>query len=287
MNSLLAVSILSAAALSNQGGVPKSEVFPIETLPAEERVLAEKWLLNMLDREGLYTLIGGLKPMSSGWMSVDTQKGLAGLEVDQAQRVVRQLRVGSLIQASVLPFSRTFNGKRTLEGHVFHTGSFGRAISERQRFFSQFGITPNMPPGEAVMAFESDGTSERFRAYGYFFGYPDYAVEFFAQAADTQKNDPEKKLVPRRFLSIPTFKLPTNGFVYAVPLDHTERDEDLRLRKSAEPILAEYKRRRSLWIKADGTGASALLRDWMCESDSNCSPEIALAKAERKESEGT
>lgn len=279
MNSLLALALFSAAALNNQGSVPKSEVFPIEALSAEEQALAEKWLLNILDREGLYTLIGGMKPMSSGWMSVDTQKGMAGIEVDQAQRIAKQMRVGSLIQTSVLPFSRTFNGKRSLEGHIFHSASFAKTIQDRQRFFAQFGITPAMPPGQAVMAFESDQTSERFRAYGFFFGYPDYAVEFFAQAADTQKNDPEKKLVPRKFLSIPTFKLPTNGFVYAVPIDHTERDEDIKIRRSAEPIFAEYKRRRSLWIKADGKGATALLRDWMCENDSQCSPEIALAKA--------
>ncbi len=282
MNSLFAAALFSAAVLSNQGGVAKSEVFPIESLSTEEQVLAEKWLLNILDREGLYTLIGGMKPMSSGWMSVDTQKGLTGIEVDQAQRIIKQLRVGNLIQSSLLPYSKAFNSRRTLEGHIFHSASFSRTVSQRQRFFSQFGITPSMPPGEAVMAYESDQTSDRFRAYGHFFGYPDYAVEFFAQSADTQQNDPEKKIVPRRFLSIPTYRLPTNGFVYAVPFDHVERQEDADLRRNAEPIFTEYKRRRSQWIKADGRGAVALLKDWMCDADSNCSPEIALAKTVKK-----
>jgi hypothetical protein len=276
----LTSSFLLAPLLAVQGPtVPKSEVFPIETLTVEEQALAEEWLTAILDREGLYTVIGGIKPMSSGWMRVDTRKGLTSVEVEQAQRIVSRLRVGTLITSSVIPFARLLGEKRALEGYVFHRSAFSEAVARRQRLFSVYGITPGMPPAEAVLAFDSDETTDRFRAYGHLFGYPDYAVDFFASASETQRADPERKLVPRRFLSIPTYRLPSNGFVYAVPADHVERQEDLALRETALPVYESYKKRRAKFIGPKGRGAVNLVRDWMCRSDQECSPEIALEKA--------
>jgi len=265
----LAVALIDLQELRS---VPRTEVFPIETLAPQERILAEKWLLRLMDSEALYTLVGGLKPMSSGWISLDSRKGLMPFNVEQAQRVLSKFTVGKAITASLLPFAKTYNEKRTLEGYVFHTGAFMQAVEARQRLFSYFSITPQMPPGEAILAFDSDASTDRFRAYGHLFGYPDYAVEFFAQASDTQQADPEKKLVPRDFLSVPTFGRQTNQFVYAVPKGHTARPEDEEIRKKAAPILAMYRGLRSKWIQKDGRGSVGLLRDWMCKTDSECSP---------------
>ena len=47
----------------------RNECFPFEKLAPEKRKKAEDLLLKALDSEALYTIVGGLKPMSSGFAS--------------------------------------------------------------------------------------------------------------------------------------------------------------------------------------------------------------------------
>jgi hypothetical protein len=273
----LAVAALALAGLP--ASVPMSEVFPIERLEPALQARAEEMLLAILDREGLFTVIGGMKPMSSGWSRAQTRQGLMSEGLEQDRQAIAALTVGPLISASLQPFSRLFEGQRTLEGAVFHTRSFRQMVEREQRFFSLYGITPSMPPGEALLAFEPDATTGRFRAYGHLFGYPDYAVTFFVEAAEAQRADPESKIVPRDFRSIPTYSLPANGFVYAVPKGADERREDREMRERAAPILAMYRRLRDRFIGPGKPGPVALMREWMCRSATECSPEIAEEKA--------
>src|SRR5262245_29484350 len=44
--------------------VSRSECLPADQLPPELRAKSEELLLQLLDREGLYTLVGGLKPVT-------------------------------------------------------------------------------------------------------------------------------------------------------------------------------------------------------------------------------
>jgi len=75
--------------------------FPVETLPPADRRLAEQVLLEFGDREGLYTLAGGLKPISSDVRDVTlrvapTLDTAAVGTLEQLRRVSAALTCGDL-----------------------------------------------------------------------------------------------------------------------------------------------------------------------------------------------
>ncbi len=49
--------------------VPRLECFPLETLDSESMAHSAELLLAALDREPLYTLVSGIKPVSEGFWS--------------------------------------------------------------------------------------------------------------------------------------------------------------------------------------------------------------------------
>lgn len=257
--------------------VPRAEVFPLEELPANLRPRAEATLLRLLDSEALYTVIGGLKPMSSGWGSnrFDVERPELQ-EIEDLRQIVRTFRVGRHLTSSVLPFWRVFDGKRFTDATIFHEASVGRTVAKYQDFFGFYGVTPSSGGVQTVMAFETDATPRRNFGYGVLYGYPLHAVRFFVDAAEHQRAG--KGFVERDFLSIPVFSGSTNRFVYAVPKGHIPNADDDNLRKAAEPILADYRVRRARFIGEGKPGVVAMLRDWMCDT-SGCSPDIAVRKS--------
>lgn len=131
------------------------------------------------------------------------------------------------------------------------------------------------------MAVEYDPTPARLRGYGYLFGYPEYAVDFFVQASITQ-TEREKNhapgvetLVPRDFVSLPT----TRGerrFVYAVPKGHLANDADRLLRTAAETMFADYSARRARHIRGESpSGVLALVREWFDDGKGDVRPSNA------------
>lgn len=254
------------------------DCFPIERLPASLRPRAEALLLKILDGEGLYTLVGGLKPMSSGWLSLRFNVDAPDLAAAEKERqVLSALRCGDEIFANLQPFWRVYEGQRYLDGVIYHRGAFRRTIEAHSRFFAFYGVSPSSHPVEATMAFEVDATAQRNRGYGYLFGYPDHAVDFFVNSEAEQRKT--KKLVPRDFLHIPTFGANEGRFVYAVPKGQPANASDLALRERAKPILAYYRRLRPRFIGAGKPGVVALLRTWFSDGNQGFSSEAALRKA--------
>jgi hypothetical protein len=255
-----------------------SSCFPIEQLPAAERALAERVLLEFSDREGLYTLGGGLKPISSDVRdlqlriapSVDTAR-LADL--DRLRVVAQALHCGEL-GMFVQVFTATYTGRdsstvRSASMVVYHRQSVRAAIVRHAAFFATLGVTPNTDPREVVGAVENAPQADRWRGYGYLFGYPDDAVDFFVRAG--VEGAQTKQLVPRDFRRVETFtKYPerqggppvNSSFVYAVPKGADESEGDRRLREAAAPLYARYLPLRAAFIRADSTGAVALWRAW-------------------------
>ena len=68
----------------------RAECFPFEDLPAEQRKRAEELLLKALDGEALYTIVGGIKPMSSGFQSFQMTVRLPRIEPAEAEKIVQQ-----------------------------------------------------------------------------------------------------------------------------------------------------------------------------------------------------
>jgi hypothetical protein len=123
-----------------------------------------------------------------------------------------------------------------------------------------------------VLAVENAPRSPRWRGYGYLFGYPDDAVDFFVRAGE--EGDASGKLVPRDFRRIETwFKYPANtgeaptlsSFVFAVPEGAPESPQEKALRAAAAPVYARYSRERADGIQRDSSGAVALFRRWVGE----------------------
>lgn len=307
---LLALCCLSAGARAQS--VSRAECFAFETLPVDERKRAEELLLKALDSEALYTIVGNIKPMSSGFQNFQIQVQLPRIEFAEAEKVPKALvgkkaedltadekrrlnqakqaaerrqtldkinetrriferwRCGDEIFADVYHFDRVFDGKRFLEAVVFSRPRLRRMLGEKSDFFSRWGITTDSHPLEILYAVDRDETGARFGGYGYLFGYPDYAVQFFVEAAGREEFT--GKFVERDFLSIPTVASEKNGFVYAVPKNYAEQEVDKDLRARAERIYTSYKKRRAEYIGEGKKGASEMLRDWFCDSKNMCSP---------------
>ncbi len=256
--------------------VPCQQCFPLERLsgPLSER--AAELLLKALDGEALYTFVGDLKPMSSGFVSFnfDAQSPpaatLAGLE--ETRRILASWQCGQEYYAGLHHFAKVFDGKRYVDGLVIRRGLLEKVIDQRASFLSGFGITRSADPLEIVTAVEYASSLERLRHYGYLFGYPDHAVDFFVDAARSQEAD--GRFVKREFQRLPTFRASDerSPFVYAVPVGHVENDADRSLRQRAQQIQAEYRLRREKYIGPSRPGVVRMLRDWFDDGQGACSP---------------
>ncbi len=259
---------------------PAADCFPFERLAPSVRADAEAMLLRALDGEALYTIAGGLKPMSSGFVSLSIKVESPELaEAEQARQALAAFTCGGEIAAGLHHFASVFQGARALEAVVFHRPALEQLINRLQPFFAPFALTRSADPMEVVMAVEYAPASTRLRGYGHLFGYPDYAVDFFVQASETQRAEEEKTekgtLVPRDFLSLPTHR-GERRFVYAVPKGHTVNAADEALKAQAEAIYADYAARRAKHITGDDpSGVLALVREWFDDGSGNVRPSHA------------
>lgn len=250
---------------------PAADCFPFERLPEALRPKAEAMLLQALDGEALYTLAGGLKPMSSGFVSSSIKVDAPDLaDAEATRQVLAAWTCGGEIAAGLHHFAAVYQGSRSMEAVVFHRSALRDLLVRHASYFSPFGLSPSSDPMEVVMTVEYAAATPRLRGYGYLFGYPDYAVDFFAQASETQRVEEEKTgkgtLVPRDFFSLSTVR-GERRFVYAVPKGHEPNDADRALKAAADAIYADYVARRVRHIKGDSpSGVLALVREWFGSS---------------------
>ena len=267
---LAAAGVLAGALLSTTTPVPAAQVatradaaacFPFETLAPALRARAETMLLRALDGEALYSIATDIKPMSSGVASARVRVDDPDLaDAEELRQILRVWTCGGEISAHLHHFAAVYDGARPLEAMVVNHAALRRVLDERAAFFGRYGLSSSSDPMEVMMAVEYDRTSARFRGYGLLFGYPDHAVDFFVEAADTQAET--GAFVERDFISLPTMR-GTNYFVYAVPKGHVTVDEDRQLRERAEPVFTDYQARRTRHIRGDSAeGVLDLVREW-------------------------
>ena len=251
------------------------ECFPLETLPPALRVKAETLLLQALDTEALYTIVGGLKPMSSGFASFKFPVANPTLDdVAEMRSILATWRCGDVLYADVHHFAKTFVDPKTkeelrfAEAVVFHRPAVAAAMQRHAAFFAPYALTPNAHPLETLLAIDYSTPGPRWRGQGYLFGFPDYAVDFFVNAGEEQEKTGQ--FVKRDFYSVPVFTTAERRFVWAVPPGHQEREEDRAIKQQAEQILADYKQRRARYIGAGKPGVAKLLRDWFKQQREAC-----------------
>ena len=296
--------------------VPRPECFPIERVEPALRAKAEALLLETMDSPALYTVIGGLKPMASSFLSSlsgnqvgalsyaksELQPGGAVLaKIDELRRTMVVLRCGDDIQSAVLTEIDMSTGSAdqgAIEPFVFHVPAIRNVIAEFPSYFARLAITPQTSPETMLFTMHRiDASSpaelearrewmratnferiDQIRASGALYGYPRPAVEAFAESV----------LRIARGETPPAPGPPDTRMIMRIPSFKGETNwyrkaspddspEDAALRVKAGRILAEYRTRREKYIGAGKPGVVAMLRDWFCVRD-RCSAENAQLK---------
>jgi hypothetical protein len=284
MNRRLAPVMIAAlcalpSALWGQASAARDGCFAIDRLPARERAIAVNLLQAASDGEALYTLSGGLKPVSSDFLSVTRTvaprvDSTALDSLATVKRVAEALRCGP-ISFHVLEFAATYTRPdssryRVADVFVVHRDGLRRTLARHDAYWRSIGVTVESDPARVLSAVETAPRAARWRGFGHLFGYPDAAVDFFVEAGESQANG--GPFVRRDFRRIETFRKfpardgepPTlSSFVYAVPLGAPESDADRALRAAAAPIYLDYVARRERFLAPEGAGIAALWQDWI------------------------
>ncbi len=294
--------------------VPRSECFPVERLPAALRARAEAVLLESMDHEALYTVIGGLKPMTSAFLpslgpthslTFDRSKPLTAdspiaRQLDDLRQVFSALRCGDDIQSAVLVDILNVSPENSMaEVYVFHMPALRGVIDALPGYFAPLNITTHTSPETVLFTMHrlqagapergatgarrewarahDEQIGEQTRATGLLYGYPRAAVD--AYAALTVKairgELPPDANDPRLMMRIANF---TRDSTWYRKETVEESADDRALRERAGRILAEYKKRREQYVGNGKPGIVALLRDWFCKGDGGCSAANADVK---------
>lgn len=240
-----------------------------------DKALADSVLAYALDHEALYTLADTLKPISSvkflryaiakdsmlgdGDVAVTTKDSLLQ-KLERYQKVCTALSGGDW-QFVLMPFERTEKAIRNMEIYVVRKSVFQKKLAAYQSFFGQWGFTPSANPSVVLPVVEYESRWDRNRAYGYLFGYPSYAVDFFVEAQKTQDKDTAHKLVTRDFFAIPVYAGKQGYFTYAIPKGQQPFASDSALYNKATATLERYKIIREKYVTQTGLQAMKLWKE--------------------------
>jgi hypothetical protein len=123
-------------------GVPRSQCFPADRLPPDLRTKSEEMLLRALGNEALYTLVRGLKPMSTVGSTltfdVDTPDSAA---IAERRRLLSVWHCGDDIFAGARVFRAINDGKRSVSSEVFYRPALDAVLSRHAAFFAPLGLT--------------------------------------------------------------------------------------------------------------------------------------------------
>ena len=237
-----------------------------------DKSLADSVLAYALDHEALFTLADTLKPMSSVKFlryklakdstmkdgdAIITRKDSLLNKVEAYQKVCKALSKGDW-QFVLVPFERTEKNTRNLEIYVVRKSRFASVLRNNAAFFGQWGFTESTNPAVVITAVEYETRLDRNRAYGYLFGYPSYAVDFFVESTKKQEADSSKKLVPRDFFAMPVYAGNQGYFTYAMPKGHKPTAVDSTIYYRAKTILDNYKKIRPNYKTTQGLKATEL-----------------------------
>jgi len=164
----LAVTIASVGCATSPQGKPET------SLASEARHTIDTFalLVEAADHEALYTLVGGLKPMSTGiWRGSFVVADPALAELRGVRAALAPLR-NDIWYADVQVFENIHDGERAAHAFVVHRRAFSRMIDRYAEFWSPWGITPCTNPSEVVAVVDRMPRADRWWGYGYLFGYP-------------------------------------------------------------------------------------------------------------------
>lgn len=235
-----------------------------------------------LEHEALYTLWANIKPISS--LSSYTLLNLDSIKKPGTTFHIASSKSGGV--DGLYDFQKTVNRLNQLNipdlTFVFVPNSWGddmrfvqltvarrsvlnKVLEKKSSFFGPLGLVAGAEPHVVVSVIENLHRDERHRGYGYLFGFPDYAIDFFIKAGIQKEETGE--FVERNFFRIPVYD-GIGSFVYAYPKDYTPTIEtDSILYYKSEKVLNDYKAIRGKYLRNDSTlRAYDLLKDLQLKS---------------------
>ncbi|MCD8539863.1 MAG: hypothetical protein LRY55_08925 [Leadbetterella sp.] len=231
-------------------------------LTRNEKSIADSLLAYGLDHEALFTLMDTLKPVSSLKMyrfpllsSSVSRKDSALIQFREIQKIARDLS-NKEIEFVVNPYRRTDSIYKNVQLYAVRKSRLKSVIRQHRDFYARLGITEHSPAETVLSITEYESAYDRWRSYGYLFGYPDYAVDFFVEAGKSE--DSTKQFVKRDFFAIPVYARETGYFTYAIPKGHTPGAIDSLIRHKAGYTLAAYKTQRQKYFRPSGFRAVKL-----------------------------
>lgn len=278
---LLILWLFSCA--SSQAPRQENPPFPqTDRLSSEELSMANELLTFGLEHEAVYTLLGDLKPMSSLGYSLsypiakkasmaDGDKHVVQVAVDSISQALNELSqwhniVNKLsndqLEFVLIPYKHTWKEKRNLQVLVCNRARFSQALEENESFFGQWGFTANSDPAVVLTTIEFESRNDRYRAYGYLFGYPEHAVDFFVEASIAEEETGE--FVKRDFFQIPVSASETGYFTYAIPKGYIPTKVDSSIYREANAIQKSYQNLKKQYLLPNGNlNAIGLLSDYL------------------------
>lgn len=236
-----------------------------------------------LDHEALYTILGDIKPMSSlvsfsfpvaNTDTVSSTRGDIlnrrehGVYLDSLHIIQQALNKIDLpdLRFVMSPYRASYDSDRIMQVNVIRISALDSLLKAQENFFGQFGLVPGADPAVVLNTIEFNDRYERLRGYGYLFGYPDYAIDFFVKAF--HESDSTGEFVERNFFQIPTYSGAEGYFVYAYPKEHTPTvDVDSVIYYRAGQVLKEYGKIRTHYLNPDSTLQSYKLLKSMLKNE--------------------
>ncbi len=235
-------------------------------LSTDEKKLADTLAKKILDNEGLFTVISRLKPMSSvmglnldiaqkdtsisGVRNVTDVQSPDLVKLKEYQKVINAMHFADL--GFIMNGYKISNeGKRNIFINIYRKSLIDSLINANQTYFGQFGFVPGSDPRQVILQTEFGNKYDRYRSYGYLFGYPEHAVTFFTEAS--RKADETKVFVERDFFQIPVYDGPTGHFVYAIEKNTPPTEIDSAIHKRAAFNLELYKKLRNKYKRPDSS----------------------------------
>ena len=164
-------------------------------------------------------------------------------------------------QFLLIPFRKIYDGERKLQFLVCRRDLLDSLLVEHAAFFAQWGFVPDTDPAVILTAMEFEAQHDRYRAYGYLFGYPKHAVNFFVEASQSEQETGE--FVKRSFFQIPVYAKESGYFVYALPEAFQPLSVDSTKYHNAVNVLEGYQALLPKYVDDKGQLSSIkLFRNW-------------------------
>lgn len=258
----------------NDGGII---LWDLSDLSPQEQQMANELLSYGLEHEALFTLMDDLKPISSLGRPItypiaktketpDGTKMVIDPKADSIDTALEHLAkwhkiLGALstdkVEFMLVPFRQSWDGKRNLQILACRRDIFDELMEKHSAFFGQWGFTKHTDASTVLTAIEFEERNDRFRAYGYLFGYPEHAVDFFVEASISEEETGD--FVKRDFFHVPVAVGKPGYFTYAIPKGYVPTQTDSAIYKQAVSTLEFYNELKPKYLKRNGELDALLL----------------------------